>query len=91
MEWWDILDVWHREFRCADNLSETVFSSKLMKHLNSQSLASGFRVCIIFSSERHEVLKQLPSANATGDVNKFFFNQFVLEVLKIKKQLWYYW
>ena len=53
-----------------------------MKRLKSQNLVSGFRVCDIFPLDRHEILKQLPSANATDDLNKFSFNQSVLEVLK---------
>ena len=53
-----------------------------MKHLKSQNLVSGFRVCGIFPLDRHEILKRLPSANATDDVNEFSFNQSVLEILK---------
>ena len=53
-----------------------------MKRLKSQNLVSGFRACGIFPLDWHEILKQLPSANATDDVNEFSFNQSVLEVLK---------
>ena len=79
MEWWDILDTWCRESRCADNFAKTVFLAllgKLMKCLKSQNLVSGFRACSIFPLGCHEVLKQLPCANFA----KFSINQSVLEV-----------
>ena len=59
-EWCDILDMWHRESRQAENLPKTVFpllSGKLMKRLKSQNFVSGVRACGMFPLNRHEVLK----------------------------------
>ena len=45
IEWRDILDTWHKESKCMDNLLKTVFQSllcKLLRRMRSESLVSGF-------------------------------------------------
>ena len=85
IEWRDILDTWRKESRCADNLPKVAFPSllsKLMKSLKPKNMISGFRACGIFPFCPQEVLKRLPDMNNTEEVDKFSFNESVLEVLK---------
>ena len=84
-EWKDILDPWRRESQCTDNLPKTIFPSllgKLVKHLKSTNLVSGFCASGLWPSDRNQVLKRLPSCNDNSNVNWFSFNKSLLKVLK---------
>ena len=81
----DILDTWRRKSWCSDNLPKTIFPSllgKLVNCLKSTNLVSGFGTSGLWSWDRNQVLKRLPSCNDTSNVNEFFFNKLVLKVLK---------
>ena len=84
-EWKNILDTWRRESQSSDNLPKMIFPSllgKLMKHLKSINLVSGFRASGSWPLDRNQVLKRLISCNDTSNVNEFSFNKSVLKVLK---------
>ena len=84
-EWKDILDTWRQESWCSDNLPKTIFPSllgKLVKHLKSTNLVSGFCASGLWPLDRNQVLKRLPSCNDTSNINEFSFNELVLKVLK---------
>ena len=55
---------------------------KLVKHLKSTNLVSGFRASGLWPLDRNQVLKRLPSCNDTSNINEFSFNESVLKVLK---------
>ena len=81
----NILDTWRRESQSSDNLPKMIFPSllgKLMKHLKSTNLVSGFRASGSWPLDRNQVLKRLISCNDTSNVNEFSFNKSVLKVLK---------
>ena len=86
VSWKDILEIWHPESRCMDNLMKTVFPSllyKLMRRLKGCNLASGFSASGIYPVSRQQVLKRLPSVITLEErVNSEILSESVLQVLK---------
>ena len=81
----DILDTWHWESKCMDNLHKTVFLSllyKLMRRLRSKNLVSGFRTSDVCLLDRHQVLKHLPNLVMSDEIDNAVFNESVLQILK---------
>ena len=81
----DILDTWHWESKCMDNLPKTVFLSllyKLMRRLRSKNLVSGFRTSDMYLLDRHQLLKHLPNLLTSDEIDNAVFNESVLQILK---------
>ena len=85
IEWKDILDPWHWESKCMDNLPKTVFPSllsKLARRLMSENLASGFQASNVYPVDRYQVLKYLPNLTMSDELDNAVFNESVLQILK---------
>ena len=85
IEWKDILDPWHGESKCLDNLPKTVFPSllsKLMRRLMSENLASGFRESNVYPVDRYQVLKYLPNLIMSDELDNAVFNECEPQILK---------
>ena len=85
IEWKDILDSWHRESKCMDNLPKTVFPSllsKILRRLRRENLVPGFQASGMYPLDSHQVLKRLPNLVTLDEVDNALLNESVLQILK---------